>query len=110
MIVPQIAITADGPAIAHSSDFSLVTASKPAAPGEILSLFAMTGDPSASNPPAPVNSPVRVLVNGTPADIPTQSTAIQVNFRIPPDTAKGLATVQLSAAWTTGTAVSITVQ
>src|SRR5579872_3322446 len=39
MTVPQIVNTANGPAITHS-DFSLVNASKPAAAGEILSLFA----------------------------------------------------------------------
>ena len=39
MSAPQIAATPGGPAVAHSSDFSLVTASKPAAAGEILSLL-----------------------------------------------------------------------
>jgi hypothetical protein len=33
-----------------------------------------------------------------------------VNFRVPPDAAKGVATVQVSAAWITGAAVNITVQ
>src|SRR5262249_33160312 len=42
MSVPQIATTANGPAVTHSSDFTLATASKPAAAGEILSLF-LTG-------------------------------------------------------------------
>jgi hypothetical protein len=39
MSTPQIVATASGPAVTHSSDFSLVTASKPAAAGEILSVF-----------------------------------------------------------------------
>jgi hypothetical protein len=37
---PTVVTTAGGPAIVHSSDFSLVSASKPAAAGEILSMFA----------------------------------------------------------------------
>src|SRR5215472_15814265 len=37
---PTVVTTAGGPAIVHSSDFSLVSASKPAAAGQILSLFA----------------------------------------------------------------------
>jgi uncharacterized protein (TIGR03437 family) len=40
MSVPQIVITPSGPAVTHSSDFTPVTSSKPAAAGEILSLFA----------------------------------------------------------------------
>jgi hypothetical protein len=125
MTVPQIATTANGPAITHSSDFSLVNASKPAAAGEILSLFAsglgpvrgvVTGQPFPSNPPAPVNSPVQVIVNGSPAEVlgaagyPGSVDGYQVNFLVPADTAKGLATIQVSAAWITGTAMSITVQ
>jgi hypothetical protein len=35
MSTPQIAATASGPAVTHSSDFSLVSASKPAGAGEI---------------------------------------------------------------------------
>lgn len=71
--------TAAGPAVTHSSDFTLVNASKPAAAGEILSLF-VTGlgptqpgvDPGQPFPAAPlqvVNSPVAVLVNGKSADV-----------------------------------------
>jgi uncharacterized protein (TIGR03437 family) len=125
MTVPQIVITANGPAIAHSSDFSLVTASKPAAAGEILSLIA-TGlgptvpgvDPGQPLPssPAAVNSPVEVMVNGTSADIlgavgyPGAVDGYQVNFRVPPDTTKGAASVQVTAAWISGTPVRIMVQ
>ena len=79
MTVPQIVTTADGPAVTHSSDFTLVSASKPAAAGEVLSLFATglgptvpavdPGLPFPSNPQAAVNSPVTVTVNGKPADV-----------------------------------------
>jgi hypothetical protein len=37
---PEILCTSDGPAVTHASDFTLVTATKPAAPEEILSVFA----------------------------------------------------------------------
>lgn len=37
---PEVVQTANGPAIVHASDFTLVTAAKPAKPGEILSLVA----------------------------------------------------------------------
>src|SRR5260370_36191420 len=40
LVQPQIASTPNGPAVVHSTDFTLVTALKPAAAGEILSLFA----------------------------------------------------------------------
>jgi hypothetical protein len=125
MTVPQIATTPDGPAMTHSSDFSLVNASKPAAAGEILSLFAtglgplrgaVTGQPFPSSPPAAVNSPVQVIVNGKPAEVigavgyPGSVDGYQVNFRLPADIAKGSATIQVSAAWTPSVPVTIPVQ
>jgi uncharacterized protein (TIGR03437 family) len=124
--VPQIVATANGPAVVHSSDFSLVTSSKPAAAGELLSLFATglgpvtpgvnPGQPFPSSPLAAVNSPVDVTVNGKAADIlaavgyPGAADGYQVNFRVPSDTAKGVATIQVSAAWIAGTPVTIAVQ
>ena len=74
MSAPQIINTASGPAVTHSSDFSLVTSSKPAVAGEVLSLFATglgptvpavdPGQPFPSTPLAAVNSPIEVEVNG----------------------------------------------
>ena len=126
MAVPQIVVTSAGPAVTHSSDFALVTASNPAAAGEILSLFATglgptrpgvdPGKPFPSSPPAVVNSPVEVKVNGKPAEVlaavgfPGAVDGYQVNFRVPPDTARGVATIQVIAAWIAGTPVIITVQ
>lgn len=126
LTTPQIATTAGGPAVTHSSDFTLVTASKPAAAGEILSLFATglgptnpgvdPGQPFPSSPAAAVNSPVDVTVNGKPAEMlgavgyPGSVDGYQVNFRVPPDTGRGLAAIQVSAAWVASTAVNITVQ
>ena len=126
MTVPTVIVTSGGPAIAHSIDFSLVTASKPAAAGETLSLFATglgpvspgvnPGQPFPSDPLAIVNSPVQVTVNGNPAQIigaagyPGSVDGYQVNFQVPRGTAKGPATVQISAAWIAGTAVTIPIQ
>jgi|SRR5579872_2123281 len=113
MTAPQIVTTANGPAITHS-DFSLVNGSKPAAAGEVLSVFATglgpvrgtpTGQAFPSTPPAVVNSPVQVLVNGISADVlgavgyPASMDGYQVNFRLPPNTTKGNATIQVTTAW-----------
>lgn len=126
MAAPQIVLTPKGPAVTHSSDFTLVSASKPAAAGEILSLFATglgptvpevdLGLPFPTNPLAAVNSPVTVTVNGKPADVlaavgyPGTVDGYQVNFRVPPDIGNGPAVIQISAAWIPGAPVSIPVQ
>jgi hypothetical protein len=126
MSMPNIVITANGPAVTHSSDFSLVSDSKPAAAGENLSLFATglgptraslnPGQPFPSSPLAIVNSPITVTVNGESAEVlgavgyPGSVDGYQVNFRMPADTAKGPASIQVSAAWLTGTSVSIAIQ
>jgi uncharacterized protein (TIGR03437 family) len=126
MTAPRIVTTDKGAAVVHSSDFSLVTPSKPATADEVLSLFASGLGPTVprvgpgqafpSDPLAAVNSPVTVTVNGKPSEVlaavgyPGAVDAYQVNFRVPPDTAKGAASIQVSAAWIAGTPVSITVQ
>lgn len=123
---PQVATTTGGPAVTHSSDFTLVTASKPAVAGEILSLFATglgptnpgvdPGQPFPSSPASAVNSPVGVTVNGEPAEVlgavgyPGAVDGYQVNFRVPTDAAKGVAAIQVSGAWVASAAVNITVQ
>jgi hypothetical protein len=102
---PETAMTANGPAVNHANDFSLVSASKPAAAGEILSLFATglgptrpgvdAGQPFPSDAPAVVNSPLQVTVNGKPTEVlgavglPGAVEGYQVNFRVPPETGKG---------------------
>jgi uncharacterized protein (TIGR03437 family) len=59
---------------------------------------------------------VDVTVNGKPADVlgavgyPGAVDGYQVNFRVPPDTAKGVAAIQVSAAWVASTVAHITVQ
>jgi len=126
MSVPQILTTSAGPAVTHSGDFGLVTASKPAAAGEVLSIFATglgptspgvnPGQPFPSTPLLAANSPVEVMVNGKSAEVlaavgyPGSADRYQVNFRVPPDTAQGVATIQVSTAWIPGVPVSVTVQ
>jgi uncharacterized protein (TIGR03437 family) len=126
MSTPQIVTAASGPAVTHSSDFSLVTASKPAAAGEILSVFVTglgptkpgvdPGKPFPASPLAAVNSPVDVTVNGKPAEVtaavgyPGAADGYQVNFRVPSDAARGPATLQVGAAGIKGPAVSIVIQ
>ena len=74
------------------------------------------GQPFPSSPLAAVNSPVDVTVNGKSADMlaavgyPGAVDGYQVNFRVPPDVPRGIATVQVSAAWIAGPLVSVAVQ
>ena len=123
---PEITITSNGPAVVHASDFTLVTAAKPARSGEVLTLFASglgptrpgvdPGQPFTADPPQVVNSPLDVIVNGTPAEVlyaggyPGALDRYQVNFRVPDGTAAGMAVVQLSSAWIAGAGVQIAVQ
>jgi hypothetical protein len=124
--LPAIMTTPNGPAVVHSSDFSLVTSTKPAAAGEVLSVFATglgptkpgvdPGKPFPATPPAVVNSPIGVTVNGQSAEVlgavgyPGTVDGYQLNFRIPPGTAKGMASVQVSSAWIAGAEVKIAIQ
>jgi hypothetical protein len=123
---PEIAASSSGPAVVHSSDFKLVSASNPAHPGEILSLFATglgpvrpnvePGKPFPASPLAAVNSPMDVLVNGASTEMlaaagyPGSTDGYQVNFRVPGDTPKGTAALQVSAAWITSSTVQIVIQ
>jgi uncharacterized protein (TIGR03437 family) len=123
---PEIIATANGPAVAHSTDFTLVSASKPAFAGEILSLFVRGlgptkpgVDPGAPFPPSPatvVNSPVTVTVNGESAEVlgavgyPGSIDGYQVNFRVPAVAAPGTATIQVAAAWIAGPEVQIAIR
>ncbi|MDQ2950617.1 MAG: hypothetical protein M3Y27_32580 [Acidobacteriota bacterium] len=96
---PKIVAAGGSPTIVHASDFSLVTATKPAKAGEILTLFASglgptrpgveLGQPCTADPVQVVNSPIEVLVNGKPSEVlyaggyPGALDRYQVNFRLP---------------------------
>jgi uncharacterized protein (TIGR03437 family) len=123
---PTVVTTTGGPAIVHSSDFSLVSASNPAVAGEILSLFVTglgptrisltPGQPFPASPLAVVNSPINVTVNGNAAEVlaavgyPGAVDGYQVNFRVPPATGTGTATIQISSAWIPGEPVNMEVK
>ena len=118
MVVPEITTILGEPAVMHSSDSSLVTSSAPAASGELLFMYVTNLGPTVASidpgerfpttPPAVVNAPVAVKVNGRQAEliaavgIPGTANGYQVTFRVPPDTAQGLATIQVIAAWIAG--------
>ena len=124
--VPRVAITSGGTAVTHASDFTLVTDANPAAPGELLSLFATglgstrpgvdPGKPFPLSPLAVVTSPVEVRANGKPAEVlgavglPGAVDGYQVNFRLPADTLKGLASLQLSVGMVADTSVRVMVK
>jgi hypothetical protein len=123
---PEVVSTAAGPAIVHASDYTPVTAAKPALAGEVLSLFASglgptrpgveSGQPFPTGPAQIVNSPIDVLVNGKAGEVlyaggyPNTVDNYQVNFRVPADIGSGLASVQLGVAWVLGAEVKIPVQ
>jgi len=123
---PEVLATASGPAVVHASDSSLVTAAKPARPGEVLSLYAsglgptktslMPGQPFPSNPLAVVNSPVDVLAGGLRSEVlyaggyPGATDRYQVNFRLPSGVAPGNVALQLVMGYMPGPAVTLPVQ
>lgn len=126
---PEIVTTPNGPVVFHSSDFSPVTAAKPAKAGEVLIAMAsglgptQPGvDPGQPFPPfSPnavqrINSPVNVTVNGQSTNVPNAIgwpgllDIYRVDFQVPSGTASGMAAIQLSAAWITGPSVNIPVQ
>ena len=123
---PEMLMIADRPIIAHASDSKLVTASNPASAGETLSLFATglgptrpgvdPGQPFPSSPPAVVNTPVQITVNGRPASVlaavgvPGRVDTYQVQFQVPPGTAAGAAVVQVTVAWIAGPAATIAIR
>lgn len=125
MSAPQVLTTADGPAVLHS-DFSPVTAAKPAKAGEVLIVRATglgptvpgvdPGQPFPADTCPAVNSPLAVTVNGQEAEVvvgcgwPGLVDTYRVDFRVPASITAGTASVKLSAAWIAGAPVSIPVQ
>ena len=125
MTRPEVMVTDGSVMVAHTGDLHLVTSAHPAAPGEMLYLFATGlgptvpgvdfGKPFPSSPRSVVNSPVQIAVNGLPADVllaagyPGAVDTYQIQFQVPAGTAAGLAQIQLTAAWISGPVVSIPV-
>lgn len=125
MSSPQVVTSASGPAVLHS-DFSPVTAARPARAGEVLILQATglgptvpavePGQPFPIDANLPVNSPLSVKLNGQDAEVvsavgwPGLVDTYRVDVRVPSGMVAGTASVQLTAAWIAGTAVQIPVQ
>ena len=123
---PQVIISQTGPAVVHAADFSLVTAARPAKPGEILTLFATglgptlpgvdPGERFTTDPLQIVTSPIDITVNGVSADVlyaggyPGATDAYQVNFRLPTGITTGAASLQIAAAWIPGPEVKLAIQ
>jgi len=123
---PAVQMTSSGPAIVHQ-DYSQVTTTNPAHPGELL-IVAATGlgpvkpgilpagvAPFSGPPYQEVSAPVTVLFNGNEVPVttkvgwPGQKNVYWVDFPVPSDAATGTATLQLTAAWIPGPAVSVPV-
>ncbi len=125
---PSVDVTAAGPAVYHTADFSPVTATSPARAGEILTIGARNLGPTRpellppgtrpfkADPVEVVNSPVEVTVNGKEAEVinkigwPGTYDLYRVDFRVPAALSAGMATLQLTAAWIPGPEVKIAVR
>lgn len=123
---PNVLMTESGPAVTHA-DFSPLTSANPARPGETLIVAASglgsvkpgiqpSGAVPFSGPPLQeVNSPVTVTFNGKDLPVtnkigwPGQKDLYRVDFQVPTDATAGTATLQLTAGWIPGPAVSIMV-
>jgi len=104
---PGIATTSDGRVIAQHSDFSLVTQSHPAAPGEVIVIYLVgmgqtnpavaSGNAAPSSEPlARVTNPPTVTLDGTPlgsvlyaGQTPGSVGLYQINFTVPSNTTAG---------------------
>jgi hypothetical protein len=107
------------------SDFTPVTAAKPARADEILIASARglgptrpgvdPGAPFPANPQQIVNSPVELTAGGQPVELlnqigwPGQENLYRLDFRMP-KTSGSTAALQLAVAWIGGSAFSIPVQ
>jgi hypothetical protein len=127
--IPFYLIPAERPEvqIAYHEDFSAVTATSPARPGEVLVIRA-TGlgpltpglDPSGvkpfPNPPVEVNSPVEATIGGVAAPVlnkvgwPGQINVYRVDIRVPAGIPSGQAGIQLTAAWIPGPVLALPIQ
>jgi uncharacterized protein (TIGR03437 family) len=124
MFWPRIVTVSSSSALLYSNQPATLAGS--AMRGELLSAQVSglgptnpgvdSGQPFPANSGAVVNSPVQVLVNGRSAEvlravgIPGAIDLYQVDFRMPPDTPQGSATIQFTTAWIPGSGVAIRVR
>jgi hypothetical protein len=111
---PELVDAGLGAAILHS-DFSPVTASNPARPGETIVLTVRGLGPTTpaldadqvfpSSPLASATSPVEVTVNGEPAVVinkvgfPGSTDVYRVDLQLPQGTTAGMVRLRIAAAW-----------
>ena len=124
MTAPQTVVTPNGPAITHSSDFIRQCIETGHGGGDPITFCKRSWSGTRRSDRSdlslkssrPVNSPVQVTINGNPAEVlgavgyPGSVDGYQVNFQVPSDAAKGLASVQVTAEWIAGAAVNMTIQ
>ncbi len=111
-VAPGVAAFADGHTIAQHNDYTLVSSSSPAKPGEALVVYLVgmgatdtpvaTGAPSPSVPLADATAPAKVLVDGQNADIifagltPQAVGLYQITFTVPLGIHSGDVTLEVS--------------
>ncbi len=110
---PSVDVLTDGTLVAqHGADFSLVTTSKPAKPGELLVIYLLgmgptdpsvaSGAAAPSNPLAQVTAQPTITVDGNSASVyfaglaPGFSGLYQVDFYVPTNARSGNLTVVIS--------------
>ncbi len=110
---PTVDAGTDGTLVAqHGADYSLVTSSSPAKPGELLVIYLLgmgptnpavaSGTAAPSNPPAQVTTQPNITVDGETANVyfagltPTFSGLYQIDFYVPSDARSGSLTVKIS--------------
>ena len=122
---PAILTGATGPLVLHSADWSPLSSTRPAVPGEILTVIAAglgptnpgvdPGQAFPNSPLATANSPIQATVSGSSAQVlyaggyPGTTDVYQVNLQLPPGAQPGTATLQLTSAWQPSMPVQIPV-
>lgn len=126
-LAPGVANFASGMVIAqHAADYSLITQSSPARPGEYVTLYLSgmgitdiavpDGFASPGNPPARTLTPATVVVNGEIAPVvfsglaPTAAGLYQINFMVPTDAMNGNLPLIVSQGTAQGNQVLLPVQ
>ncbi len=127
MFYPEILLLPENrPAVFHASDHALVTRADPALPGEVLTMLVRglgptnpridPGKPFPRVPLTIVNSPVEILVNGTPAQLifaggePGTVDLYDVEFRVPPTTASGTALIEMRVGFVEGLSFELPIE
>ena len=120
---PAILSNASVPLVLHSADFSPLSSARPAAPGEILTVFASGLGPTnagvdpgqmfPASPLAVATSPIGATVGNSSAQVlyaggyPGTSNVYQVNVQLPSTIPPGMASLQLISAWQPSAPVQI---